>query len=278
MIGTELRRRAEVVGVFVNASLDEVATLADRCRLTMVQLHGDEGPAYCREAARRTGAPGDQGRARPGRRPGARPAAVPHRLPPARHALDGGARGHGGDLRLAAGQAPRGTPPLVLSGGLTAENVGEAVAAVRPYAVDIGQRHRGRARAQGPGAARGVLRRRGGGRRPDRRPRVSSIPLGAPLRPLRGRYVPETLVPALDQLEARVAGRAGGSRVPGGARDAAPRLRRPAHAAVPRARPLERHRRRGVPQARGPAPHRLPQDQQRARPGAARPGAWASRG
>ena len=55
-IGAALRRQLEVVGVFVNAPLDEVALAADRFGLTMLQLHGDEGPAYCREAARRTGA------------------------------------------------------------------------------------------------------------------------------------------------------------------------------------------------------------------------------
>ena len=50
-----LRRRVELTGVFVNAPLDEVATVADVCRFSMLQLHGDEGPAYCQEAARRTG-------------------------------------------------------------------------------------------------------------------------------------------------------------------------------------------------------------------------------
>ena len=42
--------------MFVNATLDEVALAADRFGLSLLQLHGDEGPAYCREAARRTGA------------------------------------------------------------------------------------------------------------------------------------------------------------------------------------------------------------------------------
>ncbi len=55
-IARTLRRQAEVCGVFVNAPLDEVAGLADGIGLTMVQLHGDEGPAYCAEVARRTGA------------------------------------------------------------------------------------------------------------------------------------------------------------------------------------------------------------------------------
>src|ERR671929_1196901 len=54
-IGAQLHRRVELTGVFVNAPLDEVAATADVCRFSMLQLHGDEGPAYCREAARRTG-------------------------------------------------------------------------------------------------------------------------------------------------------------------------------------------------------------------------------
>src|SRR5215213_10396800 len=35
------------VGVFVNASVEEVLHLVDECRLQMVQLHGDEPPKYC---------------------------------------------------------------------------------------------------------------------------------------------------------------------------------------------------------------------------------------
>jgi phosphoribosylanthranilate isomerase len=54
-IARALRRRAELVGVFVNASLDEVAHAADAIGLTHVQLHGDEGPAFSTEVARRTG-------------------------------------------------------------------------------------------------------------------------------------------------------------------------------------------------------------------------------
>ena len=42
-------------GVFVNPSLDELAAAAEDESLSMVQLHGEEGPAFCQEAARRTG-------------------------------------------------------------------------------------------------------------------------------------------------------------------------------------------------------------------------------
>ncbi len=39
------------VGVFVNASADEVLTMVDECRLHMVQLHGDETPKFCEKIA-----------------------------------------------------------------------------------------------------------------------------------------------------------------------------------------------------------------------------------
>src|SRR5207245_922153 len=54
-IAAALKRRVEVAGVFVNATLDHVTQIADAAGLTMLQLHGDEGPVYCGEAARRTG-------------------------------------------------------------------------------------------------------------------------------------------------------------------------------------------------------------------------------
>ncbi|MEP7111406.1 MAG: phosphoribosylanthranilate isomerase [Ferruginibacter sp.] len=39
------------VGVFVNASVDEVLQMVDECRLHMVQLHGDETARYCEKIA-----------------------------------------------------------------------------------------------------------------------------------------------------------------------------------------------------------------------------------
>jgi phosphoribosylanthranilate isomerase len=136
-IGTELRRETEVVGVFVNATLDEVALAADRIGLTLLQLHGDEGPAYCREAARRTGC-------RVMKAARVKDAASIRRLEPFRtdfHLLDAHAVGRRGgtgitfDWDLVRNRP--GSVPLVLSGGLNADNVGEGVAAVRPFAVDI---------------------------------------------------------------------------------------------------------------------------------------------
>jgi phosphoribosylanthranilate isomerase len=135
-IGGELHRRLNLAGVFVNATLDEVAATADRCGLTLLQLHGDEGPAYCREAARRTGCK----------------VMKAARVKDAAHVHD--LRRFHTDFHLLDAYSPRtpggtgetfnwelvrlhpGEPPVVLSGGLSPDNVGEAVAAAGPFAVD----------------------------------------------------------------------------------------------------------------------------------------------
>lgn len=135
-IGAVLRRRLEIVGVFVNATLDEVALAADRYSLSILQLHGDEGPAYCREAARRTGC-------RVMKATRVRDAASVRDLGAFRtdlHLLDthvAGRRGGTGepfDWSL-VNVHPR-KPPIVLSGGLRPDNVAEAIADVEPWAVD----------------------------------------------------------------------------------------------------------------------------------------------
>src|SRR5690349_13532394 len=46
-IARAMRRKIELVGVFVNQPLDEIAGLVDVLGLTHVQLHGDEGPSFC---------------------------------------------------------------------------------------------------------------------------------------------------------------------------------------------------------------------------------------
>jgi len=39
----------DIVGVFVNSSLEEIRGTIDQCQLNWVQLHGDESPQFCRE-------------------------------------------------------------------------------------------------------------------------------------------------------------------------------------------------------------------------------------
>ena len=136
-IATAVKRRAEVVGVFVNQTLDEVARTADAVGLTMLQLHGDEGPAFCAEARRRTGC-------RVIKAARVRSGADIQALAPFHtdfHLLDSYVRGIPGGTGEAfsweIARARRTTVPLILSGGLTPGNVGEAVAVVSPYAVDV---------------------------------------------------------------------------------------------------------------------------------------------
>ena len=89
--------------------------------------------------------------------------------------------------------------------------------------------------------------------------------------PYGGRYVPETLIAALDELTAAWAEAREDEDFGARAGRAAPRLHRPPDAALPRRAPLRAGRPPRLPEARGPRPHRRPQDQQRGRPGAARP-------
>jgi phosphoribosylanthranilate isomerase len=135
-IATAVRRRAHVCGVFVNATLDDVAGLVDGIGLTMVQLHGDEGPAFCGEVARRTGAKVMKAAAVVGKADIRALEAFHtdyHLLDAHRPGLRGGT-GETFDWELV--RTRRSRIPLVLSGGLRPENVAEAIAAVRPYAVD----------------------------------------------------------------------------------------------------------------------------------------------
>jgi phosphoribosylanthranilate isomerase len=135
-IGAELRRDVELTGVFVNAPLDEVARAADVASLSILQLHGDEGPAYCREAARRTGCKiMKAARVRASADVNALRA-----FPTDFHLLDayvpGSPGGTGESFNWELARRHRGPAPVVLSGGLTPDNVGQAIEAAHPFAVD----------------------------------------------------------------------------------------------------------------------------------------------
>jgi phosphoribosylanthranilate isomerase len=122
------------VGLFVDCEPDQIDRIAARVPLDMLQFHGDEAPELC---------------ARFGR-----PYLKAVRMRPEVDLLEyarrfGDARGllldafvsgtHGGtgtrfDWRLVPADLP---VPIVLSGGLNPDNVGEAVRALRPWAVDV---------------------------------------------------------------------------------------------------------------------------------------------
>ena len=136
-IAAAVKRQVEVVGVFVNARLDTIADTADAVGLTMLQLHGDEGPAFCAEAARRTGCKVVKAlrvRSRADIQAAAAFNTDFHLLDSYRPGQPGGT-GETFAWELVA--QDRASAPVILSGGLTAENVAEAIALIRPFAVDV---------------------------------------------------------------------------------------------------------------------------------------------
>lgn len=137
-IAGPLRRRAELVGVFVNATLDEVVATADVVGLTWVQLHGDEGPSFCEAVARRAGVKvmkAARVRAKADVQAVDAFRSVDAHLLDAYRAGEPGGTGETFDWALARGR--RSAVPLVLAGGLVPENVGAAIAATSPWAVDV---------------------------------------------------------------------------------------------------------------------------------------------
>jgi phosphoribosylanthranilate isomerase len=136
-IAGAVKRRVEVAGVFVNATLGHLTATAEAVGLTMLQLHGDEGPAYCSEAARRTGCKVIKAvRVRSGA--DVRALAAFHTD---YHLLDsytaGVPGGTGETFAWDIARAHRSRVPVILSGGLNPDNVADAIAAVGPFAVDV---------------------------------------------------------------------------------------------------------------------------------------------
>ena len=228
-IGAELQRRLELVGVFVNAALDEVADTADRCHLTWSSCTATRGR---RTAARSRAAPGAKVMkavrvrdAAPGARP--RSASTPtstcsthtrreRRAGPARRF----------DWELAG--APRARRRWCCPAGSTRTTSGEAIEAARPFAVDVASGTEAAPGRKDPAKLTAFVRAVERGGRAARGRGVSAPALERRFGPYGGRYVPETLIPALDELEARGSRRAP-TRASRAELDApAARLRRPA--------------------------------------------------
>jgi phosphoribosylanthranilate isomerase len=140
-IAAGLRRRVELCGVFVNAPLERIVSDSEQLGLTLVQLHGDEGPSFCAEVARRTGAR----IIKAAQVSGSGDVRDLERFHVDFHLLDARAKaverqgmrgGTGETFDWELVRTRRSQVPLILSGGLTAENVAEAVAVVEPFAVD----------------------------------------------------------------------------------------------------------------------------------------------
>jgi phosphoribosylanthranilate isomerase len=133
-IAKELPPHIVRVGLFVNAPEHEVLHAIVECGLTLLQFHGDEPPDYCvqfglmsmkafrvRDAASLEALPSYPTDA------WLLDACVPN-------ALGGTGETFNWELAVQARQLGR---PIFLAGGLTPENVAQAVRQVQPYAVDV---------------------------------------------------------------------------------------------------------------------------------------------
>jgi indole-3-glycerol phosphate synthase / phosphoribosylanthranilate isomerase len=130
--------RVIMLGVFVNESVESVISIAERSGLDGIQLHGDETIEYCHElkqqapqqfaikVVRSNGAVDFPGLSR---------YAVDAFMLDAYDPKLRGGTGQTADWTLAR-EAARHLTRLFLAGGLSPENVCEAISAVRPYAVD----------------------------------------------------------------------------------------------------------------------------------------------
>jgi phosphoribosylanthranilate isomerase len=133
-ITRELPPFVAVVGVFVNSSHDEVLEVARAVPLTVVQFHGDEADEDV------ISFPWRVVRAIPVGSPEAenRLARLPHKVTLLLDAADARCRGGTGrviDWSAAAHIASQ--RRVLLAGGLRPDNVGEAIARVRPWGLDV---------------------------------------------------------------------------------------------------------------------------------------------
>jgi len=121
------------VGVFVNAAREEVLRTVEECGLYAAQLHGDEDPAeFAKLGVRlwRALRVGPRG-----------PDPAPGKWEVDRYLVDASVPGLYGGTGVKADwhQAARlaASLPVLLAGGLTADNVQEAIGVVRPHGVDL---------------------------------------------------------------------------------------------------------------------------------------------
>jgi phosphoribosylanthranilate isomerase len=123
-----------VVGLFVNPRPGQVTALLEALPIDVLQFHGDESAPAC------------EGFARPyikavAMREGIEPQQIMAEHPCAAgflfDAYQGEARGGGGEAFDWSKMPREAQRPLILAGGLNPDNVGEAIVATRPYALDV---------------------------------------------------------------------------------------------------------------------------------------------
>lgn len=142
-----ISNHVDVVGVFVNAAREDVINIATAVRLSAVQFHGDESAVEIKQVQDRCPSAKilrafrlskdnlnqtiDEVRAL--KDAGVKLSAV---LVDAFVSGEFGGTGHQLDHELIR-QLPVEWPPLIVAGGLTADNVANCIQTVRPWGVDV---------------------------------------------------------------------------------------------------------------------------------------------
>jgi phosphoribosylanthranilate isomerase len=141
-LAARARGRARIVALVVDADDRLLADIAEHAQPDLLQLHGSESPARVAEIRQRFARP--VMKAIPVADAADLAAVTPYEVVadwilfdarPPKDANRPGGHGRAFDWQLIAGYA--GQKPVMLSGGLTAENVAEAISIVRPDAVDV---------------------------------------------------------------------------------------------------------------------------------------------
>ena len=125
-----------IVGVFVNEDRKRVKEIAERCCLTTLQFHGEESPSYCQ---------GFKQKVIKAFR--IKDKKILEKILQYQGKIDAclldtySPFQHGGTGRIfnwdIAKEVKKLELPIILSGGLNPDNIGEAISKVRPYAVDV---------------------------------------------------------------------------------------------------------------------------------------------
>ena len=129
----ELPPFVDSVGVFVNETAEQINKIADRCNLDRVQLHGDESPAFCNKIRCRV--------IKAIRVKDIQSLKKLSDYPVSSFLLDTfsedqyGGTGRVFDWNLAYPAKKYG--PIILAGGLTPNNVRQAIQRIQPYGVDV---------------------------------------------------------------------------------------------------------------------------------------------
>jgi phosphoribosylanthranilate isomerase len=129
----ELPPFVDTVGVFVDETAEQINKIADSCNLDMIQLHGDESPTFCKRIRRRV--------IKAFRVKDMQSVKKLSSFQVSGFLLDTFSKDlHGGtgkvfDWNLALPAKKFG--PIIMAGGLTPNNVQQAIRQVRPYGVDV---------------------------------------------------------------------------------------------------------------------------------------------